>query len=79
MATTRVDRGSTETTTVYTEGPEMVMERTFDAPRDLVWKVMTDPERITNWWGATRLHHHRRGDGRPPRGSVAVHPAHHRR
>ena len=51
MATTRVDRGSTETTTVYTEGPEMVMECTFDAPRDLVWKVMTDPERITNWWG----------------------------
>jgi hypothetical protein len=27
------------------------MERVFDAPRDLVWKVITDPERITNLWG----------------------------
>ena len=29
----------------------LVFERVFDAPRDLVWKVMTDPDRITNWWG----------------------------
>lgn len=49
--TTRIDRGSTATTTVYTEGPELVFERTFDAPRDLVWAVMTDPERVTHWWG----------------------------
>lgn len=27
------------------------MERIFDAPRELVWKVMTDPEGITRWWG----------------------------
>ena len=40
-----------EQTTVYTDGLELVMERVFDAPRDLVWKVMTDPERVTNWWG----------------------------
>lgn len=40
-----------ERTTAYTVGPELVMERVFDAPRDLVWKVLTDPERITNWWG----------------------------
>ena len=25
--------------------------RTFDAPRDLVWRAFTDPEMITNWWG----------------------------
>ena len=51
MTATQIDRGSTETTTVYTEGQDLVMERVFDAPRDLVWKVITDPERITNWWG----------------------------
>lgn len=40
-----------ERTTAYTEGQELVMERIFDAPRELVWKVMNDPERVTNWWG----------------------------
>ena len=27
------------------------LERIFDAPRSLVWKVMTDPSHIPNWWG----------------------------
>ncbi len=27
------------------------MERLFDAPRELVWKVMLDPELVTKWWG----------------------------
>jgi len=40
-----------ERTTVYAEGQDLVFERVFDAPRDLVWKVMTDPERVTRWWG----------------------------
>ncbi len=40
-----------ERTTAYTDGPDLVMERIFDAPRDLVWKVMNDPERVTDWWG----------------------------
>ena len=40
-----------ERTTAYTEGDELVFERVFDAPRELVWKVLTDPERVTNWWG----------------------------
>jgi len=40
-----------ERTTAYTDGQELVFERVFDAPRDLVWKVLTDPERVTNWWG----------------------------
>ena len=38
-------------TTVYVDGLELVFEHVFDAPRELVWKVMTDPDRITNWWG----------------------------
>ncbi len=38
-------------TTAYTEGAELVMERVFDAPRELVWSVLTDPSRVTKWWG----------------------------
>lgn len=30
---------------------EIVMSRTFDAPRELVFKAMTDPELIPQWWG----------------------------
>lgn len=40
-----------ERTTAYTDGADLVFERVFDAPRELVWKVITDPERMTNWWG----------------------------
>ena len=28
--------------------------RVFDAPRELVWKVWTEPEHIGEWWGPTR-------------------------
>jgi len=28
-----------------------VISRTLDAPRDLVWKAFTDPERLKQWWG----------------------------
>jgi uncharacterized protein YndB with AHSA1/START domain len=28
-----------------------VIERTFDAPRELVWKAWTDPEMYAKWWG----------------------------
>ena len=37
--------------TVYSDGGELVFERTFDAPRDIVWAAFTDPERIPRWWG----------------------------
>jgi len=30
---------------------ELVIERIFDAPRELVWQVWTDPEMFTKWWG----------------------------
>ena len=29
----------------------LIAERWFDAPRDLVYAVMTDPNRIPRWWG----------------------------
>jgi uncharacterized protein YndB with AHSA1/START domain len=51
MPTTRIDRGSTPSTTIYSEGGDLVFERTFDAPRDLVWRAFTDPELIPRWWG----------------------------
>ena len=51
MAPTRIDRGSTDTTTIYSEGADLVFERTFDAPRDQVWKAMTDPAAVPRWWG----------------------------
>ena len=28
-----------------------IISRTFDAPRDLVWKAFTEPERMKEWWG----------------------------
>jgi uncharacterized protein YndB with AHSA1/START domain len=51
MTATRIDRASTATTTVYSEGGDLVFERTFDAPREQVWKAFTDPDRIPRWWG----------------------------
>jgi uncharacterized protein YndB with AHSA1/START domain len=51
MTTTRIDRGSTATTTIYSEGGDLVFERTFDAPRALVWKAFMDADLIPRWWG----------------------------
>ena len=33
---------------------ELVLTREFDAPRDLVWKAMTDPALMARWWGPRR-------------------------
>ena len=30
---------------------ELVITRTFDAPRELVWKTWTDPKHVAQWWG----------------------------
>lgn len=30
---------------------EVVITRTFDAPRRLVWQAWTDPQHIMRWWG----------------------------
>jgi len=32
-------------------GREIIISRVFDAPRDLVWGAMTNPEHIVHWWG----------------------------
>jgi uncharacterized protein YndB with AHSA1/START domain len=30
---------------------EIVIERVLDAPRELVWEAMTNPEHVIHWWG----------------------------
>jgi uncharacterized protein YndB with AHSA1/START domain len=30
---------------------DFVISRVFDAPRELLWKCFTDPERMKHWWG----------------------------
>ena len=54
MTATRIDRGSTDSTTIYSEDGDLVYERIFDAPRELVWQANTDPELIPLWWGPRR-------------------------
>ncbi len=39
----------------------LVITRTLDAPRELVWKVWTQLEHIRQWWG--------------PKGFTAPHPS----
>lgn len=31
--------------------PEYVLERIFDAPREMVWRSWTDPELLARWYG----------------------------
>jgi uncharacterized protein YndB with AHSA1/START domain len=47
---TRQELGNA-TTTLVADGAELVMERVFDAPRELVWTALTSPEHIPQWWG----------------------------
>lgn len=30
---------------------ELIISRTFDAPRELVWRAWTVPEYTMRWWG----------------------------
>ena len=32
-------------------GNPFIISRTFDAPRELVWKAFTEPARMKEWWG----------------------------
>ena len=34
-----------------TSSKDFVISRVFDAPRELVWRAFTDPERMQHWWG----------------------------
>ena len=48
------------------------IERVFDAPRDRVFAVYTDPELIPEWWGPRDTTDDRRRDGRPDRRELAL-------
>jgi Activator of Hsp90 ATPase homolog 1-like protein len=30
---------------------EIIISRVLNAPRELVWQAMTDPEHVAQWWG----------------------------
>jgi len=34
-----------------TSARDIVISRELDAPRELVWEAMTDPEQVIHWWG----------------------------
>ncbi len=42
----------------------LIIERVFDAPRELVWKAFTDPDQLAEWFGPVGYH--------VPRESVSV-------
>lgn len=33
------------------ERPEYVLDRVFEAPRDMVWRAWTDPKLLSRWYG----------------------------
>jgi uncharacterized protein YndB with AHSA1/START domain len=33
------------------DGDSLIIERVFNASRDLVWKAWTDPRYVSRWWG----------------------------
>ena len=43
MTEPRIDRGSTPTTSIYSIGGDLYFERTFEAPRDRVWRHSRTP------------------------------------
>lgn len=38
-------------TSASSSAPALIIKRTFNAPRDLVWKAWSDPEQAKKWWG----------------------------
>ncbi|WP_018933451.1 SRPBCC domain-containing protein [Gracilibacillus lacisalsi] len=37
----------------YVNGKKLVLERMFEAPRELVFKTFSESEHLANWWGPT--------------------------
>jgi uncharacterized protein YndB with AHSA1/START domain len=40
-----------ENRTTAAQRRDLVLTRVFDAPREVVWKAWTEPERLMAWWG----------------------------
>lgn len=49
-----------------TSAPDLVISRTFQAPRALVWQAWTDPAHLVKWWGPHRY--------TTPRAEIALRP-----
>jgi uncharacterized protein YndB with AHSA1/START domain len=47
--------GSNATRFTLPSDREIVMERVYDAPRELVFKAYTEPDLTPRWWGPRRL------------------------
>lgn len=43
-----------ETTLTLLSDREILMTRKFEAPREIVWETLTDPDLIPKWWGFAR-------------------------
>jgi uncharacterized protein YndB with AHSA1/START domain len=43
--------GSKESTLKVLSDTQIEMSRVFNAPRELVWNAITDPNAVTHWWG----------------------------
>ena len=48
------EKSSSASTLTLPSDQEIVMERVFNAPRELVFKAHTDPNLISQWWGPRR-------------------------
>lgn len=51
---------------------DLVLTRVFDAPRELVWKVWTDPAHIAEWWGPKGFTNPRCEWNARPQGSIRI-------
>jgi len=39
------------TKATQTKGTDLVITRSFDAPRERVWQAWSDPKQVKRWWG----------------------------
>ena len=51
MTTTPMTRTSPKAKVTTPSDREIHIERIFAAPRERVWKAMTDPKLVAQWWG----------------------------
>jgi len=51
MTTTTAQEPTVKATVTTPKDREIRIERIFNASRDRVWKAMTDPELVAEWWG----------------------------
>lgn len=51
MPATRKNAADAKTTSPNSQAQELTITRTFDAPRELVWKLFTEPDHLMQWMG----------------------------